>query len=86
MLVLSRKIGESILIGENINIEITAIEGDRVYIGINAPWDVRIYRKELLQQTIDLNQMAVKASADLLFDRLQHKTTAKETDNEQPSS
>ncbi|MGI5918330.1 MAG: carbon storage regulator CsrA [Christensenellales bacterium] len=60
MLVLSRKAGEGITVNQNISIEILSIEGDRVRIGIQAPKDVRIYRKELLDQTIDLNRAAVK--------------------------
>jgi len=60
MLVLSRKAGEGITVNQDISIEILSIEGDRVRIGIQAPRDVRIYRKELLDQTIDLNRAAVK--------------------------
>jgi carbon storage regulator len=47
-LVLSRRIGESILIGENIRVVITAIAGNQVRIGIEAPPEVRILRNELL--------------------------------------
>jgi carbon storage regulator len=47
-LVLSRRIGESILIGENIRVVITAIAGNQVRIGIDAPKDVPILREELL--------------------------------------
>jgi carbon storage regulator len=47
-LVLSRRIGESILIGENIRVVITAIAGNQVRIGIEAPPEVKIVRNELL--------------------------------------
>jgi len=60
MLVLSRKAGEAITVNQDITIEILSNEGDRVRIGIQAPKDVRIYRRELLDQTIDLNRAAVK--------------------------
>jgi carbon storage regulator len=60
MLVLSRKAGEGITVNQDISIEILSVEGDRVRIGIQAPKDIRIYRKELLDQTIDLNRAAVK--------------------------
>lgn len=47
MLVLTRKIGESIQIGEDIEITISAIKGDQVKIGINAPKNIEIHRKEI---------------------------------------
>jgi carbon storage regulator len=59
MLVLSRKAGESLSIGPDITLEIISVEGDRVRIGIQAPKEIRIYRSELLQQTIDINKSAV---------------------------
>jgi carbon storage regulator len=59
MLVLSRKAGEGIALNQEISIEILSIEGDRVRIGIQAPKEMRIYRKELLEQTIDVNRAAV---------------------------
>ena len=58
MLVLSRKKGESLAIGENVTIEILSVEGDRVRIGIEAPREVRIFRKELLDETIHMNKAA----------------------------
>jgi len=63
MLVLSRKKGEGITLDQNVEIEILAIEGDRVRIGINAPKEMRIYRKELLEETINLNREASKTPA-----------------------
>ncbi len=49
MLILSRKRNERIFIGERIVIQVTELRGDRVWIGITAPDDVRIYREEVLQ-------------------------------------
>ncbi len=48
MLVLSRKINETIIIGENIRITLTSIRGQQVRIAIDAPPDVSIAREELL--------------------------------------
>lgn len=53
MLVLSRKIGEKILIGSDIVVTVTAIDRDRVKIGIEAPDQVRILRSELVGQIWD---------------------------------
>ena len=48
MLVLRRKVGESIVLAGVINISVLAVEGERVKIGISAPADVTIVREELL--------------------------------------
>jgi carbon storage regulator len=47
MLVLTRKQGEQIIIGENIRITVLAVEGNRVRLGLTAPDDVSILRVEL---------------------------------------
>ncbi len=49
MLVLRRKVGESIILDGVISISVLAVEGERVKIGINAPPDVTIVREELLR-------------------------------------
>lgn len=48
MLILTRKKDESIIIGDNIEIIITDISEDKVKIGINAPRNMKVFRKELL--------------------------------------
>ncbi len=47
MLVLSRKTGESIMIGDDIEITLVSTEGSKVRIGIQAPADVPVHRKEI---------------------------------------
>ncbi len=49
MLVLRRKVGESIVLAGVINVSVLAVEGERVKIGISAPPDVSIVREELLR-------------------------------------
>jgi carbon storage regulator len=49
MLVLSRKLGEKVIIGDNITLTVVEIEGNRVRFGIDAPSDVRILRAELCE-------------------------------------
>ncbi len=49
MLVLRRKVGESIILAGVINVSVLAVEGERVKIGISAPPDVTIVREELLR-------------------------------------
>jgi len=47
MLVLSRKLGETIVIDEHIVVTVVAVQGDRIRLGITAPHDVPVYREEL---------------------------------------
>lgn len=49
MLVLSRRIGEELVIGEDIKLVVTSVKGNQVQIGIDAPADIRIVRSELLE-------------------------------------
>ena len=53
MLVLRRKVGESIVLAGVINVSVLAVEGERVKIGISAPPDVTIVREELLHTAND---------------------------------
>lgn len=63
MLVLSRKTGEGITLDQDVVIQVLSIDGDRVRIGIQAPKEMRIFRKELLDQTIDTNRAAATTPA-----------------------
>ncbi|WP_331774234.1 carbon storage regulator CsrA [Sulfurospirillum sp. 1612] len=60
MLILSRKIGESILIDETISITVVEVSKGVVRIGIDAPKDVLILRKELEEAVKDSNIQAVQ--------------------------
>jgi carbon storage regulator len=58
MLVLARKKGESIMIGDNIEIVILGSEGDTIRVGIRAPKHVEVFRKEIYQQIQESNKEA----------------------------
>ncbi len=61
MLALSRRKKESLIINNNIEITVLEIKGDQVKIGISAPKDVSIYRKEIYLQIEEANKEAMKA-------------------------
>lgn len=67
MLALSRKKDESIVINDNIEITIIEIKGDQVKLGINAPKNVPVYRKEVYIQIQEANKEAANSvDADAL--------------------
>ncbi len=53
MLILSRKVGERIVINDNIMIEVVAIEGNKIRIGVEAPKDIVVHRKEVYDKIKD---------------------------------
>jgi len=59
MLALSRKINEALIINNNIEITVLEIKGEQVKLGISAPKDVPIYRKEVYAQIQEANKEAV---------------------------
>ena len=50
MLVLTRKPGQSIMIGDGVEVEVLSVAGDKVRLGITAPRDVEIFRNEVLER------------------------------------
>jgi carbon storage regulator len=65
MLVLSRKKGQSVILQDNIEITVLEIEGDVIKLGIAAPKEVQILRKELVDSVQESNLSAVSTKADL---------------------
>ncbi|MCF7757109.1 carbon storage regulator CsrA [Paenibacillus xylanexedens] len=63
MLVLSRKKGESIIIHDNIEVTVLAVEGDTVRIGISAPKHIDIFRKEVYASIQEANRESAKPDA-----------------------
>ncbi|MCB0155422.1 MAG: carbon storage regulator CsrA [Anaerolineae bacterium] len=80
MLVLGRRAGESVIIGDEIVVTILAVDGEKIKIGIQAPSDTRILRQELYDSVKEENLRAADRSAQLgdllpsLVDLLQKKS------------
>ena len=62
MLALSRKKGEALVINNNIEVTVLEIKGDQVKLGISAPKEVPIYRKEVYVQIQEANKAATEVS------------------------
>ena len=60
MLVLTRKVGEEIYIGDQICVKVVEISGNRVKLGIDAPVSLRIYREEVLAKVKNENRFAAE--------------------------
>ncbi len=50
MLILTRRVGETLMIGEDVSVTVLGVKGNQVRIGINAPQDVAVHREEIFQR------------------------------------
>jgi carbon storage regulator len=66
MLVLTRKKGEKITLGDEVEIEVISIENGKVRLGIKAPRDLKIFRTEVLEQVKEENKEALTVNIDVL--------------------
>jgi len=78
MLVLTRKLGESIAIDDHIRIRVVQIKGKQVRLGIEAPKETKIHREEVYLAIQDSNKQSSEASSDSIrkaTELLRKKTT-----------
>jgi carbon storage regulator len=66
MLVIARKVGQTVLIGDEIEITVSSVRGDQVRLAINAPRSISIYRKEAVEQVELGNAAAIDSATELL--------------------
>lgn len=66
MLVLTRKKGETIMIGDQIEVKVLAVDGDQVKLGIVAPKTVKVHRSEVFEVIQQQNKEALATPVDVL--------------------
>lgn len=81
MLVLTRRPGESIVVGDNIVVTVIEIKGGQVRIGIDAPRDVDVYREEIYEQVRQENLSAIANAAEIRK-AVQDKPRPQQSDDE----
>lgn len=65
MLILTRKIGERIVIGEDVVVSVVEVRGDQVKLGIDAPRNVKVFRQEVFNCIQQENLRAAESPLDL---------------------
>ncbi|MDR2747137.1 MAG: carbon storage regulator CsrA [Treponema sp.] len=65
MLILSRKVNEKIMIGDDISISIIEVRGDQVRLGVDAPRSVKVFRQEVFDAIKAENRAAAESKAKL---------------------
>lgn len=63
MLILTRRVGETIKIGTDITVTVLGVKGNQVRIGVEAPRDVAVHREEIFERIQREQQLATKAAA-----------------------
>ncbi len=67
MLILTRRVGETLIIGDNVTVTVLGVKGNQVRIGVNAPKEVSVHREEIylrIQQEKDEEQKSSAPAAD----------------------
>ncbi|MDR1238655.1 MAG: carbon storage regulator CsrA [Treponema sp.] len=62
MLILSRKVNEKIMIGDNVSVSVIEVRGDQVRLGVDAPRDVKVFRQEVFDAIMAENKAAAEST------------------------
>jgi carbon storage regulator len=63
MLILTRRVGEMLMIGDDISVTVLAVKGNQVRIGVDAPENVKVHREEIYERIRQETQHAERSSA-----------------------
>ena len=90
MLILTRKLGESITIGDEIKITVVDFQGKQIKLGIIAPKHIKVHREEIFEKIQEENKKAAKVSKQALMEAAQKlkrsEKKADKIDNDTSSS
>ena len=65
MLILTRRVGEKIVIGEEIKITLLGVAGRQIKIGVDAPRSIVVHREEVYQRIVEQNRLALKKAEEV---------------------
>ena len=64
MLILTRRVGETVVIGDNITVTVLGVQGSQVRVGINAPKDISVHREEIFLRIQKENEEKPEGSTE----------------------
>lgn len=64
MLILTRRVGETLVIGDDVNVTVLGVRGNQVRLGVNAPKEVAVHREEIYQRIQKENDSEISSSDD----------------------
>ncbi len=64
MLILTRRVGESLIIGDNVTLTVLGVKGNQVRVGVDAPRDVTVHREEIAQRDDTNNGSSAKKQSE----------------------
>ncbi len=85
MLVLSRRVGESVVIGDDVVVTVLEVRGDVIRVGVDAPRHVQVRRQELLAELEETNRAAASPSAERVADLSKLVSRGEKIDQEPPA-